>query len=212
MSKLKIFLVDDHQIMIDGIKALLQNENEFEIIGESTQAKNALEQLAKTEVDIVITDIQMPGMSGLEFTLALKKMKPSVPVLVLSMSADESNIEDMIKAGVSGYVLKNTGRIELSQAILKIADGQVYFSEAISMQMMRMLKIGNQIKDKEVSLTPREIEIIKLIAQELSNAEIGNKLFISERTVETHRKNIFRKTQAKSVIGLVRYATQHKLL
>lgn len=212
MSKLKIFLVDDHQIMIDGIKALLQNENEFEIIGESTQAKNALEQLAKTEVDIVITDIQMPGMSGLEFTLALKKMKPSVPVLVLSMSADESNIEDMIKAGVSGYVLKNTGRIELSQAILKIADGQVYFSEAISMQMMRMLKVGNQIKDKEVSLTPREIEIIKLIAQELSNAEIGSKLFISERTVETHRKNIFRKTQAKSVIGLVRYATQHKLL
>ncbi|MBL7926996.1 MAG: response regulator transcription factor [Bacteroidia bacterium] len=212
MDIIKIYLVDDHQIMLDGIKALLKSESKFKIVGENTNAKMALTEIKNLNVDIVITDIQMPDMDGLAFTIALKQQLPAVKVLVLSMSVDGTTIQSMIQAGISGYVIKNTGRDELKQAIIKVASDQIFFSDVVNNQMMQQLMQTNTNKGDAINLTQREIEVIKLIAQELSNAEIGARLFISERTVETHRKNIFRKTQAKSVLGLVRFATQQHLL
>lgn len=127
------------------------------------------------------------------------------------MHDEASIVTEMLQAGASGYILKNTGKEELMAAIEKVFEGGVFYSSEVSDQMLR--KLSSKSDDtNDLKLTPREIEIVKLIAQELSNAQIGDKLFISERTVETHRKNIFRKTNSKTVVGLIRYAMEHKLI
>lgn len=213
-EKLKVFILDDHQMMIDGIKALLKNEKQFEIVGEATRAMQALTMLENTLPDIIITDIQMPEMNGIEFTRTVKNKFPAIKVLVLSMSGEEGMISDMLDAGISGYVIKNTGREELKTALVKIAEGEVFFSDAVAAEMMRAYQNNKKrgIADETINLTTREKEIIKLIALEYSNAKIGETLFISERTVETHRKNIFRKTKTKGVIGLIKFAMEQKLI
>jgi DNA-binding NarL/FixJ family response regulator len=214
MKKLKLFLVDDHQILIDGIKALLKDEDGFEIIGEATRSSIAIDSMEGKLPDIVITDIQMPEMNGIEFTRIVKKKYPSVKVLALSMSGEEGEIAEMVEAGISGYVIKNTGKEELRNALLKISEGGTFFSAEITDRMasaMRNRKARGE-EEREAHLTPREREIIKLIAKEYSNKKIGDALFISERTVETHRKNIFRKTNTKSVIGLVKWAEEHNII
>ena len=214
MKKLKLFLVDDHQILLDGIKSLLRDEEGFEIIGEATRCSSALELLDKVLPDIIITDIQMPEMSGIEFTRIIKKKYPQIKVLALSMSGEEGEIAEMVEAGISGYVIKNTGKEELRNALLKISEGGMFFSDEITERLTSAMRSRRERgeEEKEAHLTPREKEIIKLIAKEYSNKKISAALFISERTVETHRKNIFRKTNTKSVIGLVKWAQEHKIL
>jgi len=214
MKKLKLLLVDDHQILLDGIKALLKDEKQFEIIGEATRCSVAIEILKKISPDIVITDIQMPEMSGIEFTIIIRKQYPHIKVLALSMSGEEGMIAEMVESGISGYVLKNTGKEELRDALLKVAGGGMYFSEEVTATLTHALRHKKEMSDSEKAahVTPREKEIIKLIAKEYSNKKISDTLFISERTVETHRKNIFRKTNTKSVIGLLKWAQEHKIL
>jgi DNA-binding NarL/FixJ family response regulator len=214
MQKTRIFIVDDHQMLIDGLKALLKSEQDIEIAGESTNARKALDELAVIQPEIVLSDISMPDMDGIEFTRNVKKQYPHIRILALSMFNDRSMITEMIDAGASGYILKNTGKDELKQAITKIASGNFYFSDEVSGEILKAITDKQQNKDQEpvVNLTSREIEIIQLIAQELSNAEIASQLFISERTVETHRKNIFRKTNTKSVVGLIKYAIEQKIV
>lgn len=213
MKKIRLFIVDDHQMLIDGIKALLINEPAFEICGESTKALAALEMVCEKIPDIVISDIQMPDLSGIEFTRRLKEVQPGIKVLALSMFGTKEMISDMLEAGVSGYVLKNTGKQELINALTKIAGGDMFFSDEVSVEMMRAMHERSRKKEEEtvIRLTERELEVIKLIAREYSNARIAEALFISERTVETHRKNIFRKTGTKSLVGLIRYAIGNKL-
>ncbi len=214
MSKTKIFIVDDHQMLIDGIKALLHDEDKFKIIGEAKNATKALELIENKLPDIILSDINMPDINGIEFTRIVKKKYPSVKILALSMFGEKSTISEMLDAGASGYILKNTGKAELLNALQKIADGGMFFSNEVAAEMMKALSENAQQKEKEqkVFLTDREKEIVQLISQEYSNAKIGETLFISERTVETHRKNIFRKTNTKSVVGLIKFAIEHKLI
>jgi DNA-binding NarL/FixJ family response regulator len=213
MNRIKLFLVDDHQMLIDGIKALLIKEKDYVIIGESTKAVIALEMIKKNIPDIVLTDISMPDMDVIAFTRALKEKYPKIKVIALSMFGEKSTISEMLDAGVSGYILKNTGKEELLSALQKVATGGMFFSDEVSVEMMKaMSERGMKKEEKEVHLTAREKEIIKLIGKEYNNAKIGDKLFISERTVETHRKNIFRKTNTKTVVGLIKYVIEHKLL
>jgi two-component system nitrate/nitrite response regulator NarL len=209
-NKINLMLVDDHQIMMDGIKALLKNERAFSIIAETTKPLTVLDLIGKKMPDIVIADISMPELNGIELTKLIKQKYPEVKVLALSMHNDKQTITEMLQAGISGFVLKNTGKKELIDALEKIADGGMYFSEAISLEIMRSTASSNAAI--ETSLTPREIEIVKLIGAELNNAQIGEKLFISERTVETHRKNIFRKINVKSVAGLMKYALEKGII
>lgn len=213
MGKIKLFIVDDHQMLIDGIKALLKDEPTYSIIGESYSAVVALSQINKNQPDIVLTDISMPEMNGVEFTRELKKSHPDIKVLALSMFGEKSTISEMLEAGASGYILKNTGKEELMNALQKIAAGGMFFSDEVSAEMMKAFS-ERQKKQEEIKVyfTEREKEIIQLIAKEYSNARIGETLFISERTVETHRKNIFRKANTKSVVGLIKYAFEHKLI
>lgn len=209
MSFLKIYIVDDHQMLIDGLKALLSDEKHISLVGENTSAKVALKEVGEYRPDIVLTDINMPGMDGIELTREIKKQQPEVKVIALSMYGERETISDMLKAGVSAYILKNTGKQELLKAIEKVAAGGTFFSDEVSAEMMRTYP---EQAAKEISLSQREIEVIELIAREYTNAKIAEALFISERTVETHRKNIFRKTDTKSVIGLLKYCVDKRII
>lgn len=197
--------------MIDGIKALLLNEPDIVVVGESTDPVNSIERILHAAPDILITDINMPVMDGIQLTRKLRAVMPELKVLGLSMHGDRSVISDMLQAGVNGYVLKNTGKEELMEALRRIAVGGMFFSEDVTKEMMKTISASSEMRDK-VKLTTREVEIVKLISEELNNAQISERLFISERTVETHRKNIFRKTGTKSVAGLIKYAIEHKII
>jgi two-component system nitrate/nitrite response regulator NarL len=211
--RIKVFILDDHQMLIDGLRALLVNEKEFEITGTSTKAKNALEDISKNIPDIVLSDINMPEMDGIAFTREVKKRFPAIKILALSMFGEKSTISEILDAGASGYILKNTGKEELIAALKKISEGGMFFSDEISAEMMKSFSERGQKKEEEkVHFTEREKEIIQLIAKEYSNAQIGETLFISERTVETHRKNFFRKANTKTVVGLIRFAIENKLI
>lgn len=209
-SKLQILIVDDHQILLDGIEAMLHGVGDFKVIGKCSDGNTALDFLNENQVDVLLTDLYMPKMTGMELTQKVKKRFPNVKVLALSVSYDVSIVHDLIDAGISGFIIKTIGRDELIEAIKTIAQGNIYFSREVSNEILRSL--SNRTEEEVYHLTEREIEIVKLIAQEFSNAEIANKLCISERTVETHRKNIYRKTNTKTIVGLIKYAIEHKLI
>jgi len=206
-SNNKIFIVDDHQLVIDGLQSLLCNEDKYQIVGHCNKPLEVLNRLEENPADILLTDINMPEMSGVELTRLVKKRFPSIKIIALSMFGDKQVIREMIDAGVSGYILKNTGKQELLEALSRVSNGYTYFSDEVTLELMKNLN-----ESGSSSLTNREIEIIRLIEKELSNKQIADKLFISERTVETHRKNIFRKTKTQSIIGLVKYAYEHKII
>jgi two-component system, NarL family, nitrate/nitrite response regulator NarL len=212
LEKIRLYIVDDHQIMIDGIKALLINHHQFEIIGEHTNPIMALDAIQIHPPDIVITDINMKEMSGIALTQQLKVLIPKIKVLALSMHGDRETISEMLEAGINGYVLKNTGTEELVAALSKLSLDQPFFSDDVTKEMMRTITHNKMPQKEFVNLTQREIEIVKLISEEYNNAKIGETLFISERTVETHRKNIFRKTNTKTVVGLMKFAVEQKII
>ena len=212
VSKLKIFIVDDHQILIDGIESMLKGIAEFEVVGKSLDGNLALNFLSENHVDVLLTDLYMPKMTGIELTQKVKKRFPKVKVLALSVSYDVSIVHDLMDAGISGFIIKTIGRDELIEAIHEIAKGNIYFSREVSNEILRSLSNRTDVEEENYHLTDRELEIVKLIAQEFSNSEIANKLCISERTVETHRKNIYRKTNTKTIVGLIKYAVERKLI
>ena len=210
-AKTRLGIVDDHQIVIDGLKSLLQGHNQFEVLVECTQPLRMIELIGRNFIDILLTDVMMPGMDGAELAKEVHLKYPEIKILALSMSGQGDLVNRMIEdADISGYVLKNIGKQELVKALEKISAGGIYFSDEVLEEMTRASE--RKKENEEVNLTAREIEIIRLIEKELSNKQIAERLFLSERTVETHRKNIFRKTNTASVIGLVKYAYEHKLI
>lgn len=203
-----LYIVDDHQMLIDGIKALLLNEPDFCIVGESLRCTDALEAVKKLKPEVLITDINMPEMNGIAFAHALRRTCPGQKILALSMFGEKATITDMLDAGVKGYILKNTGKQELITALRKIASGDTYFSTEVS----ETIKRPDEAIDKRYVLTAREREIVKYVAQGLSHTEIGEKIFISPRTVDTHRTNIMRKLEVHSIAELIKLAMQLKLI
>lgn len=208
---IKIAIVDDHQIVIDGILSLLENNPGFSVVASTTSAKEMLRLLKHVTADILITDIVMPEMNGQELAREVKRLYPSIKIFALSMSGQGEIVNEMInQSDISGYVLKNIGKEELSTAIIKIASGGIYFSTSILDELGSYDEFKR--KEQEIHITAREIDIIRLIEKEYSNKQIAEELFISERTVETHRKNIMRKTDTNNVIGIIKYAYKHKLI
>ena len=211
MRKIRLVIVDDHQIVIDGLLSLLAGHTQFEIVGTTTEPMSVLKLLSQQPADILLTDVMMPGLNGAELSKQVKEKFPGTKILALSMSGQGDIVNSMIEeADISGYVLKNIGKTELIKALDKIASGGIYFSEEVLQELSRTSE--RKKENEEVHLTEREIEIIRLIEKEYSNRQIAETLFISERTVETHRKNIFRKTQTSGVIGLIKYAYEHRLI
>ena len=211
MKKISLAFVDDHQLVIDGLMSLLKGEEQYQTAFATTHSSEVLSLLKTHHVDILLTDVMMPDLPGNILAKEVRNTFPQVKILALSMSGQGDIVNEMINdADIAGYVLKNIGRQELVTAIEKIAGGGIYFSESV----LEELELASRRKkiSEEAHLTDREIEIVRLIEKEFSNKEIAEHLFISERTVETHRKNIFRKTNTNSVIGLVKYAYEHKLI
>lgn len=214
MSKITIAIADDHHILLDGLKAMLQKQKDIEVAGLYDNGQKLLDSLAKVPVDVALVDINMPVMNGKELTLKIKEFYPKVQIITLSMHNDAGHVMEMIEAGVSGYLLKNVNDTELITAIRTVNEGKMYFSQEVSekittMAIQQQRKLEQPLQPK---LTQRELEILKLISEELSNAEIASTLFISERTVETHRKNMLRKTSNKTIVGLLKYALENKLI
>ncbi|MBK0384250.1 response regulator transcription factor [Pedobacter sp. SD-b] len=207
-QKINLFLVDDHQMVLDGLMSLLQTFPRANICGYTNNALEVIGRIENYSVDILITDIQMPGLSGIELTKLVKSKYPNVKVICISMLGNKFIISEMIKAGVSGFILKSTGKEELINAITQVYEGNNYFSQDITKEMMSTFGDNSEAG----RLTNREIEIIKLIEKELSNKQIADKLFISERTVETHRKNIFRKTGTQNIVGLIKFAYREQII
>lgn len=209
--KIRIAVVDDHQIVIDGLLALLHGFEHLDVVMTSTNPLELLRMMKEKPVDVLLTDVMMPLMNGNELARLVKTNFPQVKILALSMSGQPDVVARMVEdADISGYVLKNIGKQHLVQALEKIAAGEIYFSEEILKEMTKTVERKREFAEDH--LTERELEIIKLIESEFSNRMIAETLYISERTVETHRKNIFRKTRTNNVIGLIKYAYEHKLV
>ena len=210
-GKVLLAIVDDHQIVIDGLKSLLHGHDQFKVVFETTQPAKVPELLEARSVDILLTDVMMPGMNGAELAKLVRQRFPAVKILALSMSGQGTLVNQMIDdSDIAGYVLKNIGKQELIRALEKISKGGIYFSDEVLKEMTKASETKKV--NEEINLTTREIEIIKLIEKEYSNKQIAELLFLSERTIETHRKNIFRKTKTNSVIGLIKYAYEHQLI
>lgn len=214
MVNVKIALADDHKIVRDGIKTMLESQPEIEVVAEASNGNEILEKLDDTSVDLVVMDISMPEKDGIQATKEIKEQYPNVKVLALTMSNDDLHIRQMIQAGASGYIMKSAGRKDLKDAIETIMSGKHYFSdEATQSIMMDLVKgKGKSTTMDAVHITDRELEILELIVQEYTNQEIAEKLFISSRTVDAHRRNLLQKTGARNTAGLVKYAFQHNLI
>ena len=210
-APVKILLVDDHQMFLDGLRTMLSKEKDLQIVAEAKNGKEALDKLASNEVDLVITDINMPVMSGTELTKQLKKDYSNIKVLVLTMYNDREIIHEIVMTEAEGYILKNSNKKELLNAISRIIDHGTYYSNEVISIMTENYVVREKIRDRTQELSEREKEIISLICQEFTSAEIADKLFLSPLTVETHRKNILRKTNSKTIVGLIKFAIENKL-
>lgn len=200
-------LVDDHRILLDGIKTLLGSEPDMEIVAEAGDARMAMQLLTYVQVDLLVSDFSLPDTRHTDFLNELKAKFPNLPIVVLSMHDEPEIIRDVLNSGAKAYVMKSNSREELVKAMRHVMLGETYVSPEVALKLMEATQ-----KTNSSALTDREIEIVKLIAKEHSNKQIADMLFISERTVESHRKNIFRKAGAHSVVGVMKYALEHKLL
>lgn len=208
MSEIKIYVLDDHQIVIDGLKLMLENIPGVKLIGENTNPEKAMIELQQLRPNILICDVNMPGMTGIEVSKTLKKCQSEIHILILTMIDSVHTLNELLDSGVKGYVLKNKGKEELITAIHTVATGNNFFSAEI----MRQVLTAAKSIDKPQRLTPREIEIIKLLSKGMSSVEIADQLFISENTVETHRRNILRKTNTHSTVELLNYSKSHHII
>ena len=206
---IKVIIADDHQMFIDGIKALLRNEKDIRLVGGALNGAGVMELLAGESVDIVLLDVNMPGMDGIETTIKIRTSHPEVKILMLTMYNKHEFISGLINAGASGYILKNTGRKELIDAIKAVYEGKTFYSEDVTETILQhFTKTPAEQKIEAVQLTDREKEVLKLIALEYTTPEIADKLFISINTVESHRNNLMSKLKAKNIAGLVKFALQ----
>jgi len=217
MEKIKIFLVDDHQLVRDGIKALLSGIPDIVIIGEANNGQELLDTIFNYQPDIILMDISLPDISGIELTRRITQTYPSIRILMLSMYTDEDFVFNAMRAGAKGYLPKNTSRQELLDAIYSIREGHEFFSESISKVILKSyLRQATQPDTSSEGipqpLTHREQEILKLFAEGFNNKEISTKLHISIRTVESHKNHIVKKLGLKSTVEMVKFAIKHKIV
>jgi len=207
---IRIALADDHQLVLDGLKALIREHPGFEFVAEANDGKRLVDIVRNIHVDVALVDIDMPVMSGLQAVEEIARHKPEVKCIALTMHNEKGMIQRIISSGACGYILKNIDQEDLIEAIHKVYGGGRFFSEEVTMALAgggdgaRQVHYRNQTLDH--NLTGREIEILRLIAQGYSNKEIGDKLFISHRTVDTHRTNLMKKLDVHNIAGLIRYA------
>jgi len=214
MANIKVLLVDDHKIVRDGIKLMLEPQPGIDVVAEADSGKTVTDILKELSVDVIVMDINMPDMNGIATTKMVKENFPAIKVLALTMSSDDSHIRQMVQAGASGYIMKSAGRDELTKAIHEVMDGKHYFSDQATQSIMMDLvkNKGKASAPDPIHITERELEVLQMIIKEHTNQEIAEKLYISPRTVDAHRRNLLQKTGARNTAGLVKYAFQNNLI
>jgi DNA-binding NarL/FixJ family response regulator len=216
-NKIRIVIADDHQIFIEGIKSLIKDSDKVALVGEAKDGEMLMQVVQSKSPDVVLMDVSMPKVNGIEATRKIKSQFPEMKILGLTMYDDATSISEMMKAGASGYMLKTTGKSELISAISRVQQGEKYLSNEVSMKLIEQMFDENAKEEvprtsRKAEITKRELDIIRLIANEMTNAEIAQKLNNSPMTIITHRKNLLRKLGVKNTAGLVKYAVQNGLL
>ncbi len=212
IEKINILIADDHQMVIDGLKMMLDGDV-YQVISEANNGQEAIDliQTQPEQYHLLLTDISMPLLSGTELCKMVKSQFPHIQVLVLSMYNNAQAVKEAVLAEADGYILKNSGRTELLQALHRITNGGTYFSQDIVPIIYGQYQ-KQKVKDEKLNvLSPREREILSLIVKEFTSEEIAEKLFISKKTVDNHRQNLFVKCNCKSTVGLVKYALANGL-
>jgi DNA-binding NarL/FixJ family response regulator len=210
--KRKVVIVDDHTLFRNGLRILLNTLEDYQVVGEAANGRQFLDLLEKSVPDLVLLDINMPVMDGIEAATIAQKLYPDLKIITLSMYGEEDYYYKMVNAGVKGFVLKNSDIKEVKTALDVVYDGGSFFSSELLQNLVNSLKSSSKSKETHAELSEREMEILILICQGLSNQEIGDKLFISKRTVDKHRANILEKSESKNTAQLVVYAIKNKLV
>ena len=214
MNVIKVFLADDHTIVREGLRSLLDGEVDIEVVGEAEDGREALERIVESRPDVVLMDISMPSLNGIEATIRVKKACPEVNVLILTMHANEEYVHRILQAGASGYLVKQTAETELLVAIKAVNKGQRYLSPVISKGIIEKYLQG--IPDGETQefsiLTSREREVLQLIAEGKTNKEISALLKLSVKTIDTHRAHLMNKLQAHNTAELILHASRMGLI
>lgn len=205
---IELMLVDDHELVLKGLKSMLEQQEGIRIVAEAGNGREALDLLGHVQPDMVITDLKMPEMTGIELTRQIKERYPQIKVLVLTLFKDREYVHAILDAEAEGYLLKNVGQTELLHAIKHILNHGTYYSQEIVSILKTDIKSRQNKSEVMQELSRREMEILSLICQEYSSHEIAEKLFISKATVDVHRKNILQKTGARNLVGLIRFAIQ----
>lgn len=214
MTEIKILLVDDHQIVRKGLNLVLSSEPSFKVVHDCESAELALEYMNNNKVDVLVTDVTMLGMNGIDLVKTVNKNFPIVNKMVLSMHLDESYISDAIEFGAKAYLVKDSSEQDIIKAIKSVNNNELYLTKTVSDILAKSFlnKSKNDNIKKEAKLTKREKEIIKQIVAGLSNKQIGAKLFISDSTVNAHRYNLMKKLKVNNTADLVRITLTHKLI
>jgi len=217
MKKIRIFIVDDHIILREGLCLIIQSVPEYEIIGESGDGREALEKIEMHKPDVVILDISLPSMTGVEVSRQLRKFNPEIKIIILTQHNNDEYIDHLMQFGVHGYILKENTSVDLLRAISEVLKNNIYLSPEVTKKMVNNYIINNHQKNHSaenmtIKLSPRELEIVKLIAEGKSNNQISSMLFISAKTVNVHRSNIMKKLDIKKVTDIVIYAMKKGLI
>lgn len=213
-SPIKIVIADDHPIFRDGFKVLLREQTDIQLVGEANNGEELIQLVKKVQPDVVITDIKMPVMDGIDASKFLSKHIPDIKIIALSVFNDDYLVVDMLEAGAHGYLLKNTTKQELFEAIKTVASGDVYYCNDTSVKMARLIGLSkfNPYKNtKTPRFSNREMEIMRLICEQFSNKEIAENLHLSIRTIESYREQIFEKTSSRNMVGVAIYAIKHNI-
>lgn len=211
LSKLNILVTDDHTLFRKGTMMLIQSFDEVGEVDEAENGQEALEKIAANSYDLVLMDLEMPVMDGWEASKKIVSKYPDIKIIMISMHDSLQTISDLIEIGIHSYLLKNAQPAEVHKAILSVINNDFYYNQLVSKALHKRLQKDSLEKPgntRRGNVSPREAEILQLICQELTMKEIGEKLFLSEQTIHTHRKNLMKKTKAKNAVGLVKFAFQ----
>jgi DNA-binding NarL/FixJ family response regulator len=209
---IRVFMIDDHQLFVSGIRSIFEGDEEIQIVGACHDGSSAMSQLSENQpIDVILLDINLPGMDGVALNQLIRQNFPACQVIALTMHQESVFIQKMIKGGARGYVLKNSGKDHLKKAILAVAEGGTFFGDDVKEALMQEMMPGSASKSIP-KLSRREKEVLLLITREHTTAEIAEKLFISQNTVETHRKNLLQKLNVRNTAGLVRLAMEKGLV
>jgi len=222
MDQKRVLLVDDHQLIIDGLRGFIETNPAFMVVGEANTGTEAVRLASVLNPHVILMDIEMPEMSGIQACEEIKKNNPEIKIIIVSMHNEKQLIKKLIDQGADGYLLKNSQQQEVMDALEKVLKNQSYFSQDVTLSLLDKsgsknvadtLGTGRDLSLQNLSqLTEREIEILKLVAQGMTNKEIGDALDISHRTVDTHRTNLMKKLDVTNVAGLIRFAFKNGLI